>query len=108
MDDASQALLEAEAAARGVSLGGLIRESAVRAARDVGREVSAGRIKLRGRSAGVPVPRAGRDISGGEERVPVIQPAVAQSGGGKPLPAPVPVDPGVARAAAFRRAAMRA
>lgn len=121
LDDASEALLEAEAGRCGVSLGGLIREAAVRAARDVGRQVSAGDVKLRARSARVPVPGAGRESLvgaasslgaravgreqvGGDPASSGLGESVG-AGAGAPVVArrPVPVDPGVARAVAFRR-----
>lgn len=50
------AVLEAAARSVNVSAGALARECAVRYAADVAREVSEGRLKLRRRSAAVPVP----------------------------------------------------
>lgn len=108
LDDASQALLEAEAARCGVALGALIRESAVRAARDLGRAVSAGDVKLRARSVRLPVAVADRKSSGVEERAPVVQAAVGNVAvAGNAILAPVPADPGVERVLAFRRIAAR-
>lgn len=82
------ALLEAEAEARGVALGALIREAAVRAARDVGREIGAGRISAR--------------AANGSRSVRVVGPGVEVSAAAVRREEPVRVvDPGVARAAAF-------
>jgi hypothetical protein len=89
--------LDATAEAVGVETGALVREAALRSAAAAARDVSAGRVKLRRRSSSssVPVPgRGGRtsSVSDLEPRESSVAPAM---------------DPGVARAIAFRRATGR-
>lgn len=79
------ARLEAAAAGAGVSVGGLIREAALRACTDTAREVAAGRLSLR-RANGLEVVAGPRDV--------------AQ----RPVPAPDPFD----RARRFRQATQAA
>jgi hypothetical protein len=50
-----RAMLDALAESAGVDTGGLVREASLRAAREVAGDVSAGRVRIRRRSASVPV-----------------------------------------------------
>jgi hypothetical protein len=94
--EAEWAGLDATAAAAEVETGALVREAALRGAAVLARDVSAGHVKLRRRSSAssVPVPGGGgresSDFSASFE--------VAES---------ERLDPGVARAMAFRRALTR-
>lgn len=56
LSEAEWAAADGAAVAAGVETGALLREAAVRGVASVGRDVSAGRVRLRRRSAAVPVP----------------------------------------------------
>jgi hypothetical protein len=93
LSGAEWAGLDATAEAAGVETGALAKEALLREYVALGRDVSAGRVKLRRRSStsSVPVPGRGGRIS-------------SDSGSSSEAAKPERVDPGVARAMAFRRA----
>lgn len=106
MSPEGHAALVAAAESADVAVGALARECIERHAVGVAREAAAGGIKLRRGS--VEKAQGGRAI----EEAPEVA-AAARSGraGMQPASSPAPseqtVDPGVARAAAFRRATLR-